>query len=141
VRDGWAGRSTSEYRQTNRPLRTSFASYQIAEHRGWEVAHEYHDAGIRGSKGREARPGLDEMLKNAQRLRLDVVMASSIDRLGGKLLLDGGCWSESSASLRNLPAFVGTNHTHVAPFFRSALFGTGNARAGRGPILGVLGVG
>src|SRR5262249_55753558 len=40
---------------------------QIAERRGWEVVHEYHDAGISGSKQREARPGLDEMLNDAQK--------------------------------------------------------------------------
>jgi DNA invertase Pin-like site-specific DNA recombinase len=42
---------------------------QIAERRGWEVVHEYHDAGISGAKSREARPGLDEMLEDAQRRR------------------------------------------------------------------------
>ena len=33
---------------------------QIAGRRGWEVVHEYNDAGISGAKSREARPGLDE---------------------------------------------------------------------------------
>jgi len=59
---------------------------QIAQRRGWEVVHEYHDTGISGSKGREARPGLDEMLKDAQRRRFDVVMAWAIDRLGRSLI-------------------------------------------------------
>jgi DNA invertase Pin-like site-specific DNA recombinase len=59
---------------------------QIAKQRGWEVAHEYHDAGISGSKGREARPGLDEMLNDAERRRFDVVMAWAIDRLGRSLI-------------------------------------------------------
>src|SRR5262252_7635586 len=59
---------------------------QIAERRSWEVVEEYHDAGISGTKGREARPGLDEMLKNAQRRRFDVVMAWAIDRLGRSLI-------------------------------------------------------
>ena len=59
---------------------------QIAERRGWEVVHEYHDAGISGTKGREARPGLDEMLKDAQRRRFDLVMAWAIDRLGRSLI-------------------------------------------------------
>jgi Resolvase, N terminal domain len=36
---------------------------QIAERRGWEIVEEYHDAGISGSKGRDSRPGLDQMLK------------------------------------------------------------------------------
>ena len=60
--------------------------HRIAEHRGWEVVKEYRDAGISGSKGREARPGLDEMLKDAQRRRFDVVMAWAIDRLGRSLI-------------------------------------------------------
>ena len=59
---------------------------QIAERRGWEVVHEYHDAGVSGSKSREARPGLDEMLKDAQRRRFDVVIAWAIDRLGRSLI-------------------------------------------------------
>src|SRR5689334_16939367 len=58
----------------------------IAERRGWEVVHEYHDAGSSGSKGREARPGLDEMLNDAQRRRFDIVMAWAIDRLGRSLI-------------------------------------------------------
>ena len=59
---------------------------QIAARRGWEVVHEYHDAGISGAKSREARPGLDQMLKVAQRRRVDVVMAWAIDRLGRSLI-------------------------------------------------------
>jgi len=59
---------------------------QIAERRGWEVVHEYHDTGISGTKSREARPGLDEMLKDAQRRRFDIVMAWAIDRLGRSLI-------------------------------------------------------
>jgi DNA invertase Pin-like site-specific DNA recombinase len=59
---------------------------QIAERRGWEVVHEYRDAGISGAKSREARPGLDQMLKDAQRRRFDVVMAWAIDRLGRSLI-------------------------------------------------------
>src|SRR6185312_9737957 len=60
--------------------------HQIAKRRGWEVVQEYRDAGISGSKGREARPGLDEMLNDAQRRRFDVVMAWAIDRLGRSLI-------------------------------------------------------
>ena len=64
----------------HRPLR------QIAERRGWEVVKEYNDAGISGSKGRNGRPGLDEMLKDAQRRRFDVIMSWAIDRLGRSLI-------------------------------------------------------
>ena len=42
---------------------------QIAERRGWEIVQEYQDAGISGAKGRDERPGLDEMLKDAQKRR------------------------------------------------------------------------
>ena len=59
---------------------------QIAERRGWHVAEEYHDAGISGAKGRKDRPGLDRMLRDAQRRRFDVVMAWAIDRLGRSLI-------------------------------------------------------
>jgi DNA invertase Pin-like site-specific DNA recombinase len=59
---------------------------QIAQRRGWEVVKEYDDAGISGSKGRNDRPGLDELLEDAQRRRFDVVMAWAIDRLGRSLV-------------------------------------------------------
>jgi DNA invertase Pin-like site-specific DNA recombinase len=59
---------------------------QIAERRGWQVVEEYSDAGISGSKGRDQRPGLDRMLKDASRRRFDVVMAWAIDRLGRSLI-------------------------------------------------------
>jgi DNA invertase Pin-like site-specific DNA recombinase len=59
---------------------------QIADRRGWEVVEEYQDAGISGAKGRDSRPGLDKMLKDASRRRFDVVMAWAIDRLGRSLI-------------------------------------------------------
>jgi DNA invertase Pin-like site-specific DNA recombinase len=59
---------------------------RIAEHRGWKVIQKYRDVGISGAKGHEARPGLDEMLKDAQKRRFDVVMAWAIDRLGRSLI-------------------------------------------------------
>jgi hypothetical protein len=40
---------------------------QIAERRGWEIIAQYSDAGISGSKGRDGRPGLDQMLKDASK--------------------------------------------------------------------------
>ena len=59
---------------------------QIAERRGWQVAQEYRDAGISGAKGRDGRPGLDQMLNDAKRRKFDVVMAWAIDRLGRSLV-------------------------------------------------------
>jgi DNA invertase Pin-like site-specific DNA recombinase len=63
---------------------------QIAERRGWTVAGIYEDAGISGAKGRDQRPGFDQMLKDASRRKFDVVMAWAIDRMGRSLrdLLD-----------------------------------------------------
>ena len=59
---------------------------QIAERRGWEIVVQYRDAGISGAKGRDKRPGLDQMLKDASKRRFDVVMAWAIDRLGRSLI-------------------------------------------------------
>ena len=59
---------------------------QIAERRGWEVVEQYHDAGISGAKGRDSRPGLDQMLKDASRRKFDVIMSWAIDRLGRSLI-------------------------------------------------------
>jgi DNA invertase Pin-like site-specific DNA recombinase len=63
---------------------------QVAERRGWTVAVIYEDAGISGAKGRDQRPGFDQMLKDASRRKFDVVMAWAIDRMGRSLrdLLD-----------------------------------------------------
>jgi DNA invertase Pin-like site-specific DNA recombinase len=59
---------------------------KIAKARGWQVVETYSDAGISGAKGRKDRPGLDQMLRDAQRHRFDVVMAWAIDRLGRSLI-------------------------------------------------------
>lgn len=56
-----------------------------ASARGWEVAHVYADQGISGAKGRDARPQLDLMLKDAVRRRFEVVMVWAVDRLGRSL--------------------------------------------------------
>src|SRR3974377_2113195 len=59
---------------------------QIAERRGWEGVGQYHDAGHSGDQGRDGRPGLDQMLNDAQRRKFDVIMAWAIDRLGRSLI-------------------------------------------------------
>jgi DNA invertase Pin-like site-specific DNA recombinase len=58
---------------------------EVAAARGWFVAETYRDEGISGAKGREARRGLDQMLKDAVRGRFGVLMAWSVDRLGRSL--------------------------------------------------------
>jgi DNA invertase Pin-like site-specific DNA recombinase len=59
---------------------------KVAQARGWQIVETFNDAGISGAKERKDRPGLDEMLKQAQRGRFEVVMAWAIDRLGRSLV-------------------------------------------------------
>jgi DNA invertase Pin-like site-specific DNA recombinase len=51
----------------------------FAEQRGFEVAAEYTDVGISGSKAR--RPGLDLMLKDARKRKFGVVIVAAFDRV------------------------------------------------------------
>jgi len=59
---------------------------QVAERRGWAVVETYRDEGVSGAKGRDKRPGLDAMLKDASRRKFDVAMVWAIDRLGRSLI-------------------------------------------------------
>jgi DNA invertase Pin-like site-specific DNA recombinase len=52
---------------------------KAAEARGWQIVETFNDAGISGAKGRADRPGLDEMLKQAQRGKFDVVLACFLE--------------------------------------------------------------
>jgi DNA invertase Pin-like site-specific DNA recombinase len=52
---------------------------KFAEQRGYEVACEYTDVGVSGSKSR--RPGLDLMLKEARKRKFSVVIVSAFDRV------------------------------------------------------------
>jgi len=58
---------------------------EAAAAKGWEVAEVYRDEGVSGAKGREARHGLDQCLKDTVRGRFSVLMAWSVDRLGRSL--------------------------------------------------------
>ena len=58
----------------------------VAERRGWQIVGTFSDKGISGAKSREDRPGLDDLLKRAQRREFDVVMAWAIDRIGRSLI-------------------------------------------------------
>jgi DNA invertase Pin-like site-specific DNA recombinase len=57
----------------------------VASQRGWTVVAAYDDNGISGAKGRDRRPGLDALLKDATRGRFHVVMVWAMDRLGRSL--------------------------------------------------------
>ncbi len=54
----------------------------IAQRSGWEVVETYDDHGISGATGRDKRPALDKLMKDATRRRFDIVAAWSIDRMG-----------------------------------------------------------
>jgi DNA invertase Pin-like site-specific DNA recombinase len=58
---------------------------KAAKRAGWSIAAVYEDNGVSGAKGRDGRPGFDQMLKDANRREFDVIMAWSVDRLGRSL--------------------------------------------------------
>ena len=93
--------------------------------RGWQVVAVYADEGISGAKGRDARPQLDLMLKDAVRRRFDVVMTWAVDRLG-----------------RSLPDLVNTMqelHAHKVDLFMLQTALDTTTPAGRA-MFGMLGV-
>ena len=55
---------------------------KLAGLRGWEIVASYEDNGVSGAKGRDKRPGLNAMLRDAKRRRFDLVTFWAIDRLG-----------------------------------------------------------
>lgn len=59
--------------------------FRVAEQRGWRVVEEYVDHGISGAKGRDKRPALDRVARDAAHGRLDVIAAWAIDRIGRSL--------------------------------------------------------
>ena len=62
---------------------------QVAGRRGWDVVEVYSDVGISGAKGRNGRPGLDSMLKDASRRKFDIVVTTGLDQ-PGKISLASG---------------------------------------------------
>jgi DNA invertase Pin-like site-specific DNA recombinase len=73
--------STSE--QTTHNQRREL--HAVAERHGWNVVATYEDSGISGSKGRDQRPGFDQLMKAVVRREIDMVAAWSVDRLGRSL--------------------------------------------------------
>lgn len=55
---------------------------KLAELRGWTIVGAYEDAGVSGAKGRDKRPGLDALLKDAKRRKFDIALFWAVDRLG-----------------------------------------------------------
>lgn len=58
---------------------------EVAHRTGWNITAVYKDEGISGAKGRDKRPGFDQLLKAATRREFDMVAAWSVDRLGRSL--------------------------------------------------------
>jgi DNA invertase Pin-like site-specific DNA recombinase len=75
--------STSDRGQT---IENQLQPLQEAARRlGWTVVAIHRDEGISGTKGREKRPGLDDLLKGVARGEFDIVAAWSVCRLGRSL--------------------------------------------------------
>lgn len=58
---------------------------QAADRFGWTIVGVYSDVGISGTRGREARPGFDGLMRAVSRREVDLVAAWSVDRLGRSL--------------------------------------------------------
>jgi DNA invertase Pin-like site-specific DNA recombinase len=56
---------------------------QLADRRGFEVAHEYLDEGFSGAKS--SLPALDRMLADAKRGKFHILLVWKLDRLGRSL--------------------------------------------------------
>src|SRR5262245_48807252 len=56
----------------------ALALREYAQRRGFEIAEEYRDDGISGSK--DSRPALDRLMKDARALKFDVVIVARFDR-------------------------------------------------------------
>jgi DNA invertase Pin-like site-specific DNA recombinase len=65
----------------------------VAARHGWQVVAIFKDEGISGTKGRDKRPGYDQLCQGIARREFDQVAAWSVDRL--------------SRSLQDLVVFVG----------------------------------
>jgi len=58
---------------------------EVADRMGWTIVAVWTDEGISGSKGRDQRPGFDQMITAINRREVDLVAAWSVDRLGRSL--------------------------------------------------------
>jgi DNA invertase Pin-like site-specific DNA recombinase len=78
---------------------------EYADRRGWEIAGEYTDHGVSGSK--ESRPELNRLMADAHRRHFDAVLVWKIDRFGRSLkhlvnaLADLGAYGVAFVSLRD----------------------------------------
>jgi DNA invertase Pin-like site-specific DNA recombinase len=54
----------------------------VAQRNGWQVVRVFKDHGISGTKGRDQRPGFNELLQGISRRDFDRIAVWSTDRLG-----------------------------------------------------------
>ena len=57
----------------------------VAARHGWQIVATFADEGISGSKGRDKRPGFNDLCKGIARREFDLVAAWAVDRLGRSL--------------------------------------------------------
>jgi DNA invertase Pin-like site-specific DNA recombinase len=57
----------------------------VAKRHGWRVVSTFKDQGVSGAKGRDKRPGYDQLCSAITRREFDMVAAWSVDRLGRSL--------------------------------------------------------
>ena len=75
--------STADKNQTvEHQLRDLLA---VAQRQDWEVAATFVDEGISGAKGRDKRPGFDNLLKGVARKDFDQIACFSVCRIGRSL--------------------------------------------------------
>jgi DNA invertase Pin-like site-specific DNA recombinase len=78
---------------------------EYASRRGWEIAGEYVDEGVSGSK--ESRPELNRLMDDSHQRQFDVVLVWKIDRFGRSLkhlvnaLADLDAYGVTIASLKD----------------------------------------
>jgi DNA invertase Pin-like site-specific DNA recombinase len=56
----------------------------VAKRSGWQVIGFYEDNGISGAKGRDKRPGLDQLLKDATARKINMIAAWSRVTMRGR---------------------------------------------------------
>ena len=57
----------------------------IAKHEKWKIVSVFRDDGISGAKGRDKRPGFNDLCKSVTQGKIEMVAAWSVDRLGRSL--------------------------------------------------------
>ncbi len=57
----------------------------VAKREKWKIVSVFRDDGISGAKGRDKRPGFNDLCKSVTQGKIDMVAAWSVDRLGRSL--------------------------------------------------------